>query len=323
MGNQRGAKAGPGTKPIQAKGPLGVAYLPGSPGEGKKMCKWEKGRTGLGECLASTMATTALATLVPANCPDPKSPKGLRLIDYLSILFGIITVVSLFLAYYWHAQSVQERAPRYYVGSERTRIVDTSITAPPQLQVLYKGKDLNANVSALILYFWNDGKLSIKAADILEPLAIQLDSNCDILDARILKVSREVTKFAKGEISESAKNSLPIAFNILEHGDGALLQIIYAGPPNTQVRMTGTIEGPGTPKEVTVVQANRETRKSKKVEVYVAWISVVGMTGLMFFMGQLSAKQGARRFERPIIHQKRIVIFSFLGCLPSCSWCLT
>ena len=40
------------------------------------------------------------------------------------------------------------------------------------------------------------------------------------------------------------------------------------------------------------------------------------MTGLMSHLAQLSAKQGARRFEQPIIHQKRIVIFSFLGCLP-------
>jgi hypothetical protein len=261
------------------------------------------------------MATTA-GNIGSGQLPDPKSPKVLRLIDYLSILFEIITLVSLFLAYYWHAQSVQERAPRYYVGPERTRIVDTSIAAPPQLQVLYKGKDLNANVSALILYFWNDGKLPIKASDVLEPLAIQLDSNCDILDARILKVSRQVTKFAKGEISESAKNSLPIAFNILEHGDGALLQIIYVGPPNTLARMTGTIEGTGTPREVTVVQVNRETRKFKKVEVYFAWISVVVMTGLMFVTGQLSAKQGARRFERPIIHRKRILIFSVLGAIP-------
>jgi hypothetical protein len=82
-----------------------------------------------------------------------------RFVDY-SLRF--IAPISLCLAIYYHYQAVQERVPRYYVSPTRARIVDTSIPAPPQLQVLYKGKDLNANVSAVVVYFWNDGKLSIK-----------------------------------------------------------------------------------------------------------------------------------------------------------------
>jgi hypothetical protein len=101
--------------------------------------------------------------------------RHLRLMDYLSIVFGVTTVVGFVLAYYWHAQSVQERAPTYHVSPTRARILDTSIPAPPQLQVLYKGKDLNANVSAAIVYFWNDGKLPIKSEDVLDPLRIELE----------------------------------------------------------------------------------------------------------------------------------------------------
>lgn len=119
-----------------------------------------------------------------------------RFVDY-SLRF--IAPVSLGLAVYYHYQSVQERAPTYYIGPARARIVDTSIPAPPQLQILYKGKDLNANVSAAIVYFWNDGKLPIKAEDVLEPVKVELEPGCEILDSRILKMSRSVTNLARGK----------------------------------------------------------------------------------------------------------------------------
>jgi hypothetical protein len=167
-----------------------------------------------------------------------------RFVDY-SLRF--IAPISLGLALYFHYQSVQERVPTFYVGPTRARIVDTSIPAPPQMQVLYKGKDLNANVSAAVVYFWNDGRLPIKAEDVLEPLTIELDPTCEIIDARILKVSRAVTKFAKGEISDTARNSLPVSFGILERNDGAVLQIIYSGDPDTTLSLRGIIVGAGSP----------------------------------------------------------------------------
>ena len=117
-----------------------------------------------------------------------------RFVDY-SLRF--IAPISLGLAIYYHYQSVQERVPTFYVSPTRARIVDTSVPAPPQLQVLYKAKDLNANVSATVVYFWNDGKLPIKAEDVLEPLKIELDPACEIIDARILKISRPIFSFVR------------------------------------------------------------------------------------------------------------------------------
>src|SRR5713226_2259025 len=194
----------------------------------------------------------------PSDAVPAPPPKRLRFIDYLGIFFGITTVIGLVLAYYWHEQSVEERAPTYYVSPARARIVDTSIPAPPQLQVLYEGKDLNANVSAAIVYFWNDGKLPIKTEDILEPLRIDLESGCEIIDARVLKVSRAVTKFAKGDVSGTAKNSLPISFGVLERNDGAAVQIIYSGKPETTVSINGTILRAGSPRQATVPDRTSE-----------------------------------------------------------------
>ncbi len=218
---------------------------------------------------------------IPLPVPPPRR---LRLVDYLGIFFGITTVIAFALAWYWHAQSVQERVPTYYVSPERARIVDTSVPAPPQLQVLYKGKDLNANVSAAIVYFWNDGKLPIKSEDVLEPLKIELDPACEIIDARILKVSRGVTKFAKGDVSDNAKNVLPVSFGILERNDGAVLQIIYAGRSDARISVSGTVVGASATRETKSFERRAEDpRHQIKIELYMVPISGLVLLAVILF----------------------------------------
>lgn len=91
--------------------------------------------------------------------------------------------------------------------------------------------------------------LPIKAEDVLDPVKVEIDPGCEIIDARILKISRAVTGFAKGQVSDTAKNELPLSFRILEHNDGAQLQIIYTGKPDAHVSLAGTIVGAGEPRE--------------------------------------------------------------------------
>lgn len=241
--------------------------------------------------------------MATASAPHAAAPQGptkrLGFFDYLTILFGIVTVVSLGLAYYWHAQSVQERAPTYFVSPERTRIVDTSVPAPPQLQVLFNGKDLNANVNALTVYLWNDGKQPIKAEDVLEPLLIRLDPGCEILSARMVTVSRPVTKFSAGQVSQSTKNELPLSFKILEQGDGASIQLIYAGKADATVTIAGTVVGVRKfsellgRKRVTVHEQPTERRF-----LYFTW--AITCAGTVIFIArawQRRRKRETQRFE--------------------------
>lgn len=186
----------------------------------------------------------AAALLSPTPDETP-SPKKIGPMSYFNLICGVATLTSMAFGFYWYFQSRQERAPIYYVNPARTKIVDTTVPAPPQLQVLYKGKELNANVSAVTLYFWNDGKLPIKAEDVLDPLHIDLDPDCEILSARVLRVSRPVIRFAKGDVADSSKNSLPFSFGILEHGDGAVVQVIYAGKADSNIHVAGEVVGAG------------------------------------------------------------------------------
>jgi len=185
-----------------------------------------------------------------------------RFVNYLAYTCSILAVP---LAIYLYFRGIQEREPKYYVSPERTRIIDTSVPAPAQLQVLYKGRDLNASVGAVVIYFWNDGKLPIKAEDVLEPLIIDLDADCEILDARVLKVSRSVTKLTKGEVGDRGKNRLPLSFSILEHNDGAAIQIIYSGKPDTTVSLSGTIVGAGQPRLLAPAGASRLYLRAQQI----------------------------------------------------------
>jgi hypothetical protein len=142
-----------------------------------------------------------------------------RVLQYVSYALNPIAIgVSIYLYFL----AVQDRKPMFFVNPQRARIVDTSVPAPPQLQVLYKGKDLKTDLSAVSVYIWNEGKLAIKSEDVLEPITVQLEPGCAILEARLLKVSRGVTGFARGDVSDAAKNVLPLSFKCLK-GMGHLL----------------------------------------------------------------------------------------------------
>jgi hypothetical protein len=109
------------------------------------------------------------------------------------------------------------------------------MAATSPLQVLYQGHPVgNTNVVEVVLYFWNGGKLPIRTEDVLE--------------SRVLHISRSVTKFEIHPVSESAKNVLPMSFGILENDDGAAIQLIYAGKSDTAITVSGTIVGAGIPR---------------------------------------------------------------------------
>jgi hypothetical protein len=205
-------------------------------------------------------------------------PEGGTLLRIINYLCYTCTLISIPLTIYLYFQTLQERAPAYYVSPERTRIIDTTVPAPTELQVLYKGKDLRANVSALIVYFWNDGKAPIKAEDVLEPLRIEIDQACEILDVRLLKVSRPLTRFAKGDVSETRKNSLPISFSILEHGDGAAIQIIYTGNPDAGVKMLGVVVGAGQVRAIASARRQKVSNTAVHKIAYYALIFVIAAT---------------------------------------------
>jgi hypothetical protein len=156
-----------------------------------------------------------------------------------------IALLAIYLSYYFYSDSIKSREPVFLIDPIRTEILSTKPLDSAPIRVLRKnGSEIHSNLYAVRFYFWNRGKESIRRANILDRLNIILeDSLSDILDFRILAVSRKVTKFQLIPDTSAQLRSLFIDFDILDANDGATCQIIYEGKPNAGLAIQGVIEG--------------------------------------------------------------------------------
>jgi len=166
---------------------------------------------------------------------------------WVGIIGSVASIVGVLLAVYFYFLSVRSPELVYYVNPARAVVV-TQGTAS-RLSVLFDGRQISQDVTASQVAIWNRGREPIRQAAILKPIIIQTYPKAPILEATIRKKSREVvnlqmeqTRLSEGEVS--------LKWNILEKGDGAVVQLVYAGGPGVQIRCDGVIEGQSSVKEL-------------------------------------------------------------------------
>jgi len=113
------------------------------------------------------------------------------------------------------------------------------------LRVLHGDQDIKGDVTAAQVAIWNDGTESIRPENVLSPVCILLHPSVTILEAKVRKVSRGVIGAAV-DASRLADGVVPVTWKILEHNDGAIIQLIFAGSTETDVTVDGTVEGQPT-----------------------------------------------------------------------------
>jgi len=147
----------------------------------------------------------------------------------LSILGLATAIAGVLAAYYFYRVSVQERVPTFLIDPITATIIDSSGPNLSDLTVLYKGKPVGQrNVAAVRIYFWNAGRMPIRREDVLKPVQCVLRDDAEILDARVLRSSRDVTGFKIIPSANPTDNRVLFDFDILEKDDGAAIQVIYA-----------------------------------------------------------------------------------------------
>src|SRR5262245_9414806 len=107
----------------------------------------------------------------------------------------LIGAASLFTGVYFYFRSLQSRELTYYVTPVTTIVRQSA--APGSLSVLHDGRPVLNGVSAQQVGFWNNGKLSIRAAEILGDgaMLIRAAGGERILEARLRTQSRpDVTR---------------------------------------------------------------------------------------------------------------------------------
>ena len=157
----------------------------------------------------------------------------------------ILFALSLIAAFILYLYSMKEREPIFLVDPIRTEILRRQDLDESPIKVLRNDSTrIMTDLTVAKVYFWNNGRESIKREHILENLMIEFDDSTNqILDFKLLKVSRAITGIRVQRDSVKMQKRLCVDFNILEDDDGFSAQIIFSGNQNTRIRLLGIIEG--------------------------------------------------------------------------------
>jgi len=167
---------------------------------------------------------------------------------WLGLAGSLASIISLSLAAYLAVTGRDHPGLTYSVNPARTVVAKTDQTS--RLAVLYDGAPIGSDISAAQIAIWNGGRTPIDK--VLKPLVISLEDQTRILEATIRRETRDVVNLAI-EDTDRAHGNVSVRWDILEKGDGGVIQLIYAGGPDTKISAAATVVGQNS---ITYADAN-------------------------------------------------------------------
>ena len=204
---------------------------------------------------------------------------------WVSFLTAACSVIAVPLAIYLYLAGTKTRRLTYSVNPVKTVVVKGGEAST--LRVLHGDQELKGDVTAAQVAIWNDGKESIRPENVLSLVCVALRPSVPILEAKIRKVSRGVIGAAL-DGSRLADGVVPVTWKILEHNDGAVVQLIFAGSTQTGTEVEGIVEG--QPMVFRVEPPAGGRRHSPWFNVGGA-VSLFFMTGMFFWLNRLRRRR--------------------------------
>lgn len=168
-----------------------------------------------------------------------------------NIIFFILAVLSLILAFYFYLKSKKDKRPLYNITS--SQIIRDNLTSIENLKFYFKDKPLN-KLSQTKIAIWNAGKETIRSTDLVssDKLRIETSKDIEIYDYNILMA------YDRNNISLILEgNCLYISFTYLDKDDGFIINLFHNGASSSDIIIRGSIIG--------VRQILKETEKSDRV----------------------------------------------------------
>jgi hypothetical protein len=153
------------------------------------------------------------------------------------------SVLGFLLAFYFYFAARETPDLTYFIRPNRTAVVAVGDT--PGISITYKGRELNKNVSAAQIVIWNAGKKPIRHEDVLTPFVVSIQGRHPIVTAKIIEVTNPVTEFRLIDTNFQS-GQLPIDWRVLEHNDGAIVQLLYEGDISVPILLSGISIGQRT-----------------------------------------------------------------------------
>jgi len=231
-----------------------------------------------------------------------------RWIAAASLALGIIGIA---MAVYFYRRTDKKRVPTFMVNPSKRTLVQPELAKFDKFSLLYDGTEVGkSGITAIQVYFWNSGSLEILSSQVLKPYSISI-SNGRILSWSIIKTNRGVIHPQLVRDDENF-NSLRLSFAVLEPGDGAVIEIVYDGPPAAKVEIDGVCVGSHRPMVLPSDGRSFSTRPKQFLDAYMdfimllLWICILGsiLYGLSKIVQRLFG-------ERILL----IVFLVFEGCL--------
>jgi hypothetical protein len=120
----------------------------------------------------------------------------------------------------------------------------------------------------------------------LSEIRITTTPRVQILEATIRKVSRGEAGIAR-DATRLSEGIVPISWTILEENDGAILQLIYAGPPATKISVQGTIVGQRHISEVQfrgrIISPSEQLAELNEQRFLLRAFAIVGIIIILFY----------------------------------------
>lgn len=214
----------------------------------------------------------------------------------VGIVSTLSSVIGLALAIYFYLAAQEKPGLTIYVHPVRATVVKKAQASA--LAVSFSGKQVSSDISAAQIAIWNDGKRPIRSTDIRQAVAIL--APVPILEATIRKRSRDVVNLDLDR-SKLGEGRLVITWDILEQGDGAVMQLIYAGDADAKFGVRGALVGQQRLEELASGQKVRSPQEqyalqqsSRRLLGYMS----MGTAALMFLSVVVVRRRFRRQFNR-------------------------
>jgi hypothetical protein len=162
---------------------------------------------------------------------------------WLSIVGTVGTLVGVVLSVYFYQASQIKPMLTFGVHPLKTELQRPDYDK--ELGFIYRGKPIDSeSITSVQVSIWNAGTRSIRDSDVLDPFRLAMPDGSAILRARVKKTSRAICSFECLDNQDDYKSGIcRLKWRILEPGDGAILQIIYAGSARRDPTLEGAVEG--------------------------------------------------------------------------------
>ena len=223
----------------------------------------------------------------------------------ISISSALLNAIAVAAAFYFPMTSETSRDLIYFVHPGKTVVVRTGQSS--KISVQLEGETITEDLTASRIAVWNNGKEPIHEHNLLGSRRLLITTGPDnpIIDAKILKVSRDEIVKLELDHSENGLGQLKAKWEILEHRDWAILQLIYFGDAQTPIIVSATVEQQGDIREMEYGDTIRtpddqyksRVKKQKVRKLFGGVVIMVGLATVFLVYRESVHRREMRRYE--------------------------